>query len=177
MKYLLCISKEHNNFSYLWTFKPNMPNSFGEIIFEKFLHRMFELINCFATQQFRSFVLLLFPLLLVANSWNLQKMPKLTCSVTFKPIMYVRRRLLWAKWNKDSLMLFSRIRLGGVTLTYKKSVPDMTCIRDSEFAADTCVSLKWDVWHLKAVPQGDRSFCTRWGRRGGLKKLHAPPLS
>lgn len=43
----------------------------------------------------------------------------------------------------------------------------MTCIRDSEFAADTCVSLKWDVWHLKAVPQGDRSFFYEVGEEGG----------
>ena len=27
--------KEQNNFSYLWKFEPDIPNSFGEILFEK----------------------------------------------------------------------------------------------------------------------------------------------
>ena len=26
--------KEHNNFSYLWKFEPDIPNSFGENLFE-----------------------------------------------------------------------------------------------------------------------------------------------
>ena len=45
------------NVSHLCKFEPEKPNSFGEILFEKFqyLQRMYELINGFATQQFRSF--------------------------------------------------------------------------------------------------------------------------
>ena len=27
--------KEHNNFSYLWKFEPDLQNSYGEILFEK----------------------------------------------------------------------------------------------------------------------------------------------
>ena len=27
--------KEHNNFSYIWKFQPNLPNSLVEILFEK----------------------------------------------------------------------------------------------------------------------------------------------
>ena len=39
--------KEHNNFSYLWKFEPDIPNSFEAIVFEKSqtLQRMYELIN------------------------------------------------------------------------------------------------------------------------------------
>ena len=39
--------KEHNNFSYLCKLEPGIPNSFGEILFEKpqNLQRMYELIN------------------------------------------------------------------------------------------------------------------------------------
>ena len=42
--------KEHNNFSYLFKFEPDIPSSFGEILFEKpqNLQRMYELH--FATQ-------------------------------------------------------------------------------------------------------------------------------
>ena len=54
---------EKKNLSHLCKFEPEKPNSFGEILFEKFqyLQRMHELINSFATQQFHSFKLLLFP--------------------------------------------------------------------------------------------------------------------
>ena len=53
----LWILKGNNNFSYLWKFEPDIANSFGEISFEKpeNLQRMYELINVFTTQQFRSF--------------------------------------------------------------------------------------------------------------------------
>ena len=56
------IVKEHTNFRYIWNFEPNIANSLGEILFEKLenLQRMYELINVFATQQFRSFVVPLF---------------------------------------------------------------------------------------------------------------------
>ena len=39
--------KEQNNFSYLWKFEPDIPNFFGETLFEKpqNLQRMYELIN------------------------------------------------------------------------------------------------------------------------------------
>ena len=43
--------KEHkfNNFSYLWKFQADLPNSLVEILFEKrkMLQRMYGLINCF----------------------------------------------------------------------------------------------------------------------------------
>ena len=59
---LLNIEKK-KKFSHLCKFEPEKPTSFGEILFEKFqyLQRMYELINGFATPQFRSFKLLLFP--------------------------------------------------------------------------------------------------------------------
>ena len=178
MKYLLCILKEHNNFSYLWKFKPNMPNSFGEIIFEKFLYRMFELINCFATQQFRSFVLMLFPLLLVAISWNLQKMPKLICPVTFKPIMYVRRRLLWAKWNKDSLkwhVVFSY----QTTWCYVKIRNLFRIWHVLEIVSLLLTHvLAWNgMYGISKQYHKVTVHFLRGGGGGGLKKLHAPPLS
>ena len=55
--------EKKNNFSHLCKFEPEKPNSFREILFEKsqYLQRMHELINSFATQQFHSFKLLLFP--------------------------------------------------------------------------------------------------------------------
>ena len=39
--------KEHKSFTYFWKFGRDMPNSFGEILFEKpqNLQRMYELIN------------------------------------------------------------------------------------------------------------------------------------
>ena len=45
MKFLTI--EEHNNFSYLWKFEPAIPNSFGEILFEKppNLQTIYELIN------------------------------------------------------------------------------------------------------------------------------------
>ena len=72
-KWNLWILKEHNNFSYLWKFEPDIQNSFGEILFKKpqVLQRMYELINVFATQQFRGFGLLKFPLLLIAQTTHL----------------------------------------------------------------------------------------------------------
>ena len=49
--------KEHNNFSYLWKFEPDRPNSFGEILFEKpqNLQRMYELINVLPPSNFAVF--------------------------------------------------------------------------------------------------------------------------
>ena len=44
---------------------------------------MYKLINVFANKQFRSFWLLIVPLLLVAKSWNLDKVLKLTNSFNF----------------------------------------------------------------------------------------------
>ena len=57
------LNVEKKNFSHLCKFEPEKPNSFGEILFEKsqYLQRMYDLINGFATPQFRSFKLLLFP--------------------------------------------------------------------------------------------------------------------
>ena len=62
--------EKKNNFSHLCKFEPEKPNSFREILFEKsqYLQRMYELNDGFATQQFRSFKLLLFPLLLITKS-------------------------------------------------------------------------------------------------------------
>ena len=76
---------EKKKFSHLCKFEPEKPNSFGEILFEKFqyLQRMYELNNGFATQQFCSFKLLLFPLLLMTKSRNLHKVHKLTSSFNF----------------------------------------------------------------------------------------------
>ena len=34
MKQKLLLLKKHNNFSYLRKFEPNIPDSFGEILFE-----------------------------------------------------------------------------------------------------------------------------------------------
>ena len=50
--------KDHSIFSYLRKFEPDIPNTFGEILFEKSqtLQRMYELINVFATQQFRNYL-------------------------------------------------------------------------------------------------------------------------
>ena len=47
IKWNLWKLKEHNNFSYIWKFEPDVPNSFGEIVFEKppNLQKMFELIS------------------------------------------------------------------------------------------------------------------------------------
>ena len=49
--------KEHNNFSYLWKFEPDGPNSFGEILFEKpqNLQRMYELIHVLPPSNFAVF--------------------------------------------------------------------------------------------------------------------------
>ena len=80
LKWTLWISKDRDNFFYLWNFQPDIPNSFREITFKRVetLQRMSGLINVFATQQFYSFQWLLFPLLLFAKSWKLCKLPKLT---------------------------------------------------------------------------------------------------
>ena len=45
LKYTFRISKEHNNFRYLWKFEPDIPNRSGGIIFEKLktLQRMYGL--------------------------------------------------------------------------------------------------------------------------------------
>ena len=58
------ILKEHNNFSCLWKFEPNIPNSFGEIVFENLqnLQTIYELIN------------------VTPESWNLPKLHKITSS-------------------------------------------------------------------------------------------------
>ena len=49
--------KEHNNFSYLWKFEPDGPNSFGEILFEKpqNLQSMYELNNVLPPSNFAVF--------------------------------------------------------------------------------------------------------------------------
>ena len=77
--------EKKKTFRHLCKFEPEKPNSLGEILFEKsqYLQRMYELINGFATQQFRSFKLLLFPLLLITKSQNLHKVHKLVSSFNF----------------------------------------------------------------------------------------------
>ena len=64
--------KEHkfNNFSYLWKSQADLPNSLVEILFEK-RKRYKECmgsLTVFATQQFSSFWLPIFPLLMIAKS-------------------------------------------------------------------------------------------------------------
>lgn len=111
----LWILKEH--FSYLWKIWTLIANSFGEIFFEKLesLQRIFELINVFASQQFRSFLLLMFPFSLIAKSWKLCKPLKLSSSLTFEPNLYTRRRLLWVNSYvnepKMKTMTSARIRI------------------------------------------------------------------
>ena len=51
------ILKEHTNFSCVWKFEPDIPNSLGEILFEKpqNLQRMYELINVLPPSNFAAF--------------------------------------------------------------------------------------------------------------------------
>ena len=86
IKWNFWILKKHNSFGYLWKFEPNIPNSFGEIRFEKpqNLQRMYELIDVLPPRNFAVFVkLLLFSLLLMSKSWNLHKLHNLTSSFNF----------------------------------------------------------------------------------------------
>ena len=89
------ILKENNNFSYLWKFEPDIiPNSFGEILFEKSKFTKNGWAHWrFVTRWFCSFWLLLFSLLLIAKSWNLHKLHKLTSS--FNWYTCIRLHLLW----------------------------------------------------------------------------------
>ena len=54
IKWNFWILKKQNNFSYLWKFEPDIPNSFGETLFEKppNLQRMYELINVLPPSNF-----------------------------------------------------------------------------------------------------------------------------
>ena len=98
------ILKEHNSFT-LWKFQPDIPTSFGEIVFEKppKLQRMYEAIIVIF-----QFLMLFFSLLLIAKSWNLHKLHKLTSSLIFEPSWYIRLLFLWVnsyaneqKWRHD----------------------------------------------------------------------------
>ena len=55
----------------------------------------------FATQQFCSFWLLLFPFLLNAKRCNLHKLFQLTSFFNFEPNLYLQRRLLWVTWQAN----------------------------------------------------------------------------
>ena len=76
--------KEHNNFSYLWKFEPDIQDSYGEILFEKpqNLERIYELINVLPPINSTVFKFCYF-LLLIAKSWNLHKLYKITSSFYF----------------------------------------------------------------------------------------------
>ena len=91
VKWNFWILKEHNNFSYLWNFEPDIPNSFGEIPFANpkiYKERINSLTFCHPVilQFLRAHwyiergPLLLLSFQLIAKSWNLQKLSKLTGS-------------------------------------------------------------------------------------------------
>ena len=85
MNWNFWILKEHKSFT-LWKFRPDIPTSFGEIVFEKpkKLQRMYELNNVIF-----QFLMLFFSLLLIAKSWNLHNLHKLTSSLIFEPSWYI----------------------------------------------------------------------------------------
>ena len=57
IKWNFRILKEHTNFSYLWKFEPDIPNSLGEIFLEKLqnLQRMYDSINVLPPSNFAAF--------------------------------------------------------------------------------------------------------------------------
>ena len=57
IKWSFRILKEHTNFSCVWKFEPDIPNSLGEILLEKpqNLQRMYELINVLPPSNFATF--------------------------------------------------------------------------------------------------------------------------
>ena len=85
IKWNFWILKEHNNFSYLLKFEPDISDSFGQTVFEKCqnLQRMYKLINLLPPSSFAVFNSCFFSLLLIANSWLLHKLHKLTSSFNF----------------------------------------------------------------------------------------------
>ena len=97
---LWILKRNITQFQLSWKFVPDIPNSLGEIIFENLENKqtMYGLINVLATQKFRIFRLLLFPLLLLAKGWKLQKLLKLTFW-TFELNLCIRWRflILWVK--------------------------------------------------------------------------------
>ena len=105
IKWNFWILKEHNNFSYLWKFEPDISNSFGEILFEKpkNLH-IYVLINLLPPSNFAVFNCCYFFLLLITKSWNLYKLPKLTRSFnfwTFGIYGYIFYRLTHMQMSKN----------------------------------------------------------------------------
>ena len=47
--------KKHDNFSYLWKFEPDKPNSFGEILFKKNLQWIYNVNNVLPPSNFAVF--------------------------------------------------------------------------------------------------------------------------
>ena len=97
------LNTEKKKISHLCKFEPEKPNSFGEILFEKFqyLQRMYELINGFATPQFRSFKLLLFPFVIdykepkLAQSAQIDQLFQLLNLIITNYLCIRRRPLCW----------------------------------------------------------------------------------
>ena len=73
----------------------HISNISGEILFEKnwkkktIFTQNDELINASATEQFYSLWLILFPLLLMASSWNLHKLLNFICSFNVSTFFYI----------------------------------------------------------------------------------------
>ena len=109
IKWNFWVLKEHNNFSYLWKFEPDIQDSYGEILFEKpqNLERIYELINVLPPINSTVSNCCYF-LLLIAKSWNLHKLYKITSSFYFKPNWYIfyglTRMLMSKSINNDVTM-------------------------------------------------------------------------
>ena len=109
IKWNFWILKKQNNFSYLWKFEPDIPNSFGETLFEKppNLQRLYELINVLPPSNFVVFNCCYFLCYWLQRAETCTKLHKLTSPFNFESNWYTRLQLLWVmskNVNNDVIM-------------------------------------------------------------------------
>ena len=122
--------KDHNNFSHLWKFAPDIQNSYGEILFEnpQNLERIYELINVLPPSNSAVFNCCYF-LLLIAKSWNLHKLYKITSSYYFKPkwyIFYGLARMLMSRSINDDVTMNPPAVEPPCATTFRKRPPPLS---------------------------------------------------
>ena len=132
-----------------------MPNSFGELLFEKsqFLQRTYEFIYVFAIQQFCSFCLLLFSLLLIAKSCK--NSSNLLALSIFEPNLHIRRRLLWVNSYANEQKCKQWLQDESTDKVYPR-------VRHCTFCFSFASSSYLNVMFTHEIQQG--GHCVKWMR-------------
>ena len=136
------ILKEHNNFSDLWKFEPDIPNTLGEILFEN-LQRMWELINVLPPSNFAVFDCCYFLCYWLRGTETCTNCKNYPALLIFEPNWYIRlnlltRMLMSKNWNKN--------------VTMNPPISSVVSLNVKLFADDS-VSEQWAaMWQMNVAP-------------------------